>query len=82
MSLCQVFKLLKGTILKFRLRRRMTPGMRDTPTKPKVNIYILYLEINVTNTGGGWIGWHQKIRKLATPQVKDRCLFRRDLLRH
>jgi len=81
-ELLSSFSALKGTNLKFRLRRRITPGMRDTPTNPKVNIYILYLEINVPRVWGGWIGWHQKITKLATPLVKDRCLFRRDLLRH
>ena len=80
MSSWQVFQLLKGTNLKFRDRHVITPGMRDNMTIAKVNIYILYLEINVTNTGGGWIGWHQKNTKLATPLVKDRCLFWRDLL--
>ena len=52
MSLCQVFQLLKGTNLKFRDRGGITPGMDDAATIAKVNIYIVYLEINVTNTGG------------------------------
>ena len=67
MSLCQVLQLLKGTNLKFRDRSGITPGMDDAATIAKVNIYIVYLEINVPRTWGGWIGWHQKITKLATP---------------
>ena len=45
MSLCQVFQLLKGTNLKFWLRRRITPGMRDTPTKPEFYVGINTYEI-------------------------------------
>ena len=80
MSSCPVFQLLKGTNLKFRDRGGITPGMDDAATIAKVNIYIVYLEINETRVRGGWIGWHQKITKLATPLVKDRCLFWHDLL--
>ena len=82
MSSCPVFQLLKGTNLKFRDRGGITPGMDDAATIAKVNIYIVYLEINETRVWGGWIGWHQKITKLATLRSVCRRLFRRDLLRH
>ena len=48
MRLCHVFQLLKGTILKFRLRSGITPGMRDTATKPEFYVGINTYEIFVT----------------------------------
>ena len=74
-SLCHVFQLLKGTNLKFWLRRRITLGMRDTPTKPELYIGINTYEIFVTRVlvGVGIVA--SIITKLATPLAKDRRKF-------
>ena len=74
-ELVSVFQLLKGTNLKFWLRRRITLGMRDTPTKPELYIGINTYEIFVTRVlvGVGIVA--SIITKLATPLAKDRRKF-------
>jgi len=74
-ELVSVFQLLKGTNLKFWLHRRITLGMRDTPTKPELYIGINTYEIFVTRVlvGVGIVA--SIITKLATPLAKDRRKF-------